>query len=62
MDLVFAVFTVRYRHIVGGWLLIPDRFDWTDFAPEHLRLFQLSIFTDVSYIQCVENSILKINY
>lgn len=59
---LFAVFTVRYRHIVRGWLLIPrsvrlDRFH--SLAPQAV---QLSISTDVSYIQCVENSILKINY
>lgn len=59
---LFAVFTVRYRHIVRGWLLIP-RSVWLDrfhsLAPQAV---QLSISTDVSYIQCVENSILKINY
>lgn len=57
---LFAVFTVRYRHIVRGWLLIP-RSVWLDrfhsLAPQAV---QLSISTDVSYIQCVENSILKI--
>lgn len=29
VDLAFALFTVRYRHSVGGWLLIP-RWVWLD--------------------------------